>query len=37
MFELYVCNGCHNLMQRATNFNDVAIASIKGNNCRIHF
>ena len=24
-------------MQNATNFNDVAIVSIKGNDCRIHF
>ena len=35
--ELYLCNGCHDLMQKALNFNDVAIASIKGNNYRIHF
>ena len=36
-YEPYLCNGCHNLMQRAMNFNDVAIVSIKGNNYRIHF
>ena len=35
-YEPYLCNGCHNLMQKAMNFN-VAIASIKGNNYRIHF
>ena len=29
--EPYLCNGCHDLMQEATNFNDVAIVSIKGN------
>ena len=37
-YEPYLCNGCHNLMQRPTSFNDVAIVSIKGSNCRrIHF
>ena len=30
-------NGCHDLMQKAMNFKDVAIVSIKGNDCRIHF
>ena len=33
----YLCNGCHDLMQKAMNFNDVAIVSIKGNDNRIHF
>ena len=32
--ELYLCNGCHGLMQKTMNFNDVAIVSIKG---RIRF
>ena len=36
-YEKYSCNGCHDLMQKAMNFNDVAIASIKGNDYRIHF
>ena len=35
--ESYLCNGCHDLMQKAMNFNDVPIVSIKGNNYRIHF
>ena len=35
-YEPYLCNGCHNLMQSAMNFNDVAIFSIKGNDYRIH-
>ena len=35
--EKYLCNGCHDLMQKATNFNDVATASIKGNDYKIHF
>ena len=34
--ESYLCNGCHNLMQKAMSFNDVAIISIKERNCRIH-
>ena len=36
-YELNLCYGCHDLMQKAMNFNDVAIASIKGNDYRIHF
>ena len=36
-YEPYICHGCHDLMQRAMNFNDVAIVSIKGNHYRIHF
>ena len=35
--EKYLCNGCHDLMQKAMNFNDVAIVSIKGNDYRMHF
>ena len=30
-YEPYLCNRCHDLMQKAMNFNDVAIVSIKGN------
>ena len=29
-YELHLCNGCHNLMQKAVNFNDIAIAYVKG-------
>ena len=36
-YESYLCNGCHDLMQKAASFDDVAIASIKGNDYRIHF
>ena len=36
-YEPYLCNGCHYLMQKAMNFNDVAIVYVKGSNCRIHF
>ena len=28
---------CHDLMQKAMNFNDIAIVSNKGNDYRIHF
>ena len=35
--EPYICNGCHGLMQKAMNFNDVAIAYVKGSAYRIHF
>ena len=31
----YLCNGCHNLMQTAINFIDVATASFKGSDYRI--
>ena len=30
-YEPYLCNGCHDLTQKAMNFNDVANVSIKGN------
>ena len=36
-YEPYLCNGCHDLMQKAISFNDVTIVSIKGNDYRIHF
>ena len=36
-FEPYLCNGCHDLMQKAMNFNDVGIVSIRGSDYRIHF
>ena len=36
-YEPYLCNGCHDLMQKAINFNDVAIVSVKGSYYRIHF
>ena len=32
-----VYNGCHDLMQKAMSFNDVAIAFIKEKNFRIYF
>ena len=36
-YDPYLCNGCHELMQKAMNFKNVAIVSIKGNYYRIHF
>ena len=35
-FETYVCKYYHDLMQKATSFNDVAIFFINRNDCRIH-
>ena len=35
-YEPYLCNGFHNLMQKAMSFNEVAIVSIKGCDYRIH-
>ena len=36
-YEQYLCNGCHDLVQKAMNFNGVAIVSIKGKDYRIRF
>ena len=36
-YKLLLCNGCHGLMQKAVNFNDVAIVYVKGGAYRIHF
>ena len=35
--EPYLCNGCHDFIQKAISFNDIAIVYIKGNAYRIHF
>ena len=35
--EQYLCNGCHDLMQKAMNSNDVAIVFAEGSDHRIHF
>ena len=34
-YEPYLCNGCHELMEKAINFNDVVILSVKGSDYRI--
>ena len=36
-YELYLCNGCHGLMQKDINFNDAAIIYVIGSAYRIHF
>ena len=35
-YEPYLCNGCHDLMAKAMNCNDVRIVFIKGNDYRIY-
>ena len=36
-YEPYLCNGCHDLMQKAMSFKHAAVVSIKKNDYRIHF
>ena len=36
-YEPRHCNGCHDLMQKAMNFNDVAIVYVKRSTYRIFF
>ena len=36
-YEPYLCNGCHDLMQKALSFNNVATVYVKENAYRIHF
>ena len=36
-YELYLCNRCHDLMQKAMSFNDIAIVYVKGSAYRIRF
>ena len=36
-YENYLCNGCHDLMQKAMSFNNIAIVYVKGSAYRIHF
>ena len=36
-YEPNLCNGFHDLMQKAINFNNAAIVSVKGSDYRIHF
>ena len=33
----YLCNGCHDLMQNARRFNNIAIVYVKRNSYRIRF
>ena len=32
-----LCNGCHDLMQKAMSFNNIAIAYVKGSAYRVNF
>ena len=34
-YEPYLCNGCYDFMQKAMNFNNVAIVCVKGSAYRI--
>ena len=36
-YESYLCNSCHDLMQKAMSFNNVAIVHVKGSAYRTHF
>ena len=36
-YEPYLCNGCHDLMQKAMSFNNIAVVYLKGNAYRINF
>ena len=35
-YEPYLCNSCHDLMQKVMCFNDVAVVYVKGSAYRIH-
>ena len=32
-YEPYLCNGCHDLMQKAMSFNDVAVVYVEKKKC----
>ena len=36
-YEPYLCNRCHDLMQKAMSFNNIAIVYVNGNTYRINF
>ena len=36
-YENWLCNGCHDLMQKDISFNNIAIVDVKGSAYRIHF
>ena len=36
-YQPYLSNGCHDLMQKGMDFNNIAIVYIKGSTYRIHF
>ena len=36
-YELYLCNGCHDLMQKVTRFDNIDIVYVKGSASKINF
>ena len=36
-YDKYLCDGCHDLMQKTMSFNNIAIVYVKGSAYRIHF
>ena len=36
-YEPYLCNGCHDLMRKAINFNYVSIVAVKRSDYRIYY
>ena len=36
-YEPYLCNGCHDLMQKAMSFNNAAVVYVKGSAYAINF
>ena len=36
-FQPNVCDGCHDVMQKAMSFHKIAIVPVKGNIYKIHF
>ena len=36
-YEKYLWNGCHDLMQKAMGFDNIAIVYVKGSACKINF
>ena len=36
-YELYVCDGCYNIMQKSNNFKNIAIVHVKKSVYRIYF
>ena len=36
-YDPYLCNGCHDLMQKTMSSKNAAVVSIKGNDYRVHF
>ena len=35
-YDPHLCNGCHDPMQKAMSFKNIAVVSIKGNDYRTH-